>query len=380
MGDRGYKLFGLLLLVLTVASPPTVQANFLNDIANGISSAANTVSKGISTAANATADGLITATNDTGNAIKTAVNATDNGLVIAANATENGLKIAANATSKWVNTAVSDVNDVYNVSATAIKNFTSEARNSLAPAANNIDNTVKQLGNSVYNVSSGAVKGVVNYQTPTMSSSQAPAPASATSTPFTGVDPTSAASIVSTLTANATAFVQVANSLLVALGQNKTLDVENAIRNIVNNQTGNTSYPTTAVNSTISLGLAEAVVTAFVTAKNYSVTVKFNDQNMTINSSQVLDVFLAGLQDGLTPCAKNVTANATATVGTPAYFSNIASNCCYLVSQPLTNVVALGQSNGGSDDVNAALKRSQTLGQMPSLDLTRCLSNSTTTS
>jgi hypothetical protein len=55
-------------------------------------------------------------------------------------------------------------------------------------------------------------------------------------------------------------------------------------------------------------------------------------------------------------------------------------NCCYLVSQPLTNVVALGQSNGGSDDVNAALKRSQTLGQMPSLDLTRCLSNSTTTS
>ena len=48
-------------------------------------------------------------------------------------------------------------------------------------------------------------------------------------------------------------------------------------------------------------------------------------QNVTINSSQVLDVFLAGLQDGLTPCAKNATSTTSTASGSPAYFSNIAS-------------------------------------------------------
>jgi len=67
----------------------------------------------------------------------------------------------------------------------------------------------------------------------------------------TAVNATSAASVVAALTRNATGFVAVASSLLVALGQNKTLDVEQAIRNIVNNQTGETGYPTTAVNSTV---------------------------------------------------------------------------------------------------------------------------------
>jgi hypothetical protein len=377
MAYRGYKVFGLLLLVLAAGSPPPAQANFLNDIANGISSAANTVSNGLSTAANATANGLAVATNATGNAINTAVTATGNGLNIAVNATNNGLRTAANATYKWVTTAVADVNDAYNVSSSAIRNFTSDARNSLAPAANNIGNTVTQLGNSIYNVSAGAVNGVVDFKN---QAETAASPADNSSTPMTEIDATSASSIIAGLTRNATGFVPVANSLLVAIGQNKSTDVENAIRNIINNQTGETSYPTTAVNSTVGLGLAEAVVTAFVTAKNYTVTVNFQGQNVTINSSQVLDVFIAGLQDGLTPCAKNVTSNSTATSGTPEYFSSVASGCCYLVAQPLTNVVALGQSNGGTSDVNAALSRSQSLGQAPSLDLTRCLSNSTATS
>jgi len=48
-------------------------------------------------------------------------------------------------------------------------------------------------------------------------------------------------------------------------------------------------------------------------------------QNVTINSSQVLDVFLAGLQDALTPCAKNVTSTGSATAGSTEYFSSIAS-------------------------------------------------------
>jgi len=376
MGYRGYKLFGLLLLVLTVSPPPT-RANFLNDIANGISGAANTVSSGISTAANATANGLKTATTATGNAINTAVTATGNGLSVAANATGNGLKTATNATSKWISTAVDSVNDAYNLSSGAIMNFTSDARNTLAPAAHNISNTVKQLGDSFYNISSGAVKGVVDIKNPATASTPA---AADSATPTTAVNATSAASVVAALTRNATGFVAVASSLLVALGQNKTLDVEQAIRNIVNNQTGETGYPTTAVNSTVGLGLAEAIVTAFVTAKNYTVTVNFNNQNVTINSSQVLDVFLAGLQDALTPCAKNVTSTGSATAGSTEYFSSIASGCCYLVAQPLTSVVALGDSNGGTVDVNAALARSQSLGQMPSLDLTRCLSNSTATS
>lgn len=373
----GYKLFGLLLLVLTLGSPLAAHANFLNDIADGVSNAADTVSEGLSTAADATADGLNTATNATGDAIDTAVTATGDGLTIAANETAEGLDTAFNATSKWISTATDSVNDAYNVSSNAIKNFTSDARDALAPAADNIGNTVNDLGNSIYNVSSGIVNGVVDYKNP----SSAPTPAAATSsTPTTEVDATSADSIIAALTRNATGFVPVANSLLVALGQDKSEDVEEAIRNIVNNQTGETGYPTTAVNSTVGLGLAEAIVTAFVTAKNYTVTVNFNDQNVTINSSQVLDVFLAGLQDALTPCAKNVTATGTAEAGSAEYFSEIAEGCCYLVAQPLTNVVALGESNGGSEDIDAALSRSQSLGQAPSLDLTRCLSNTTATS
>ncbi len=68
----------------------------------------------------------------------------------------------------------------------------------------------------------------------------------------TQVDATSASSILATLTANSTGYIQVANSLLVAIGQNKSSGVESAIRNIVNNQTGNTSYPATAINNTVS--------------------------------------------------------------------------------------------------------------------------------
>ena len=66
------------------------------------------------------------------------------------------------------------------------------------------------------------------------------------------MDATSASSVLSTLSANSTGYVQVANSLLVALGQNKSSGVESAIRNIVNNQTGDTSYPATAINNTVS--------------------------------------------------------------------------------------------------------------------------------
>ena len=69
----------------------------------------------------------------------------------------------------------------------------------------------------------------------------------------TEADATSASSILATLNANSTGYVQVANSLLVALGQNKSSGVESAIRDIVNNQTGNTSYPATAINNTVRL-------------------------------------------------------------------------------------------------------------------------------
>lgn len=69
----------------------------------------------------------------------------------------------------------------------------------------------------------------------------------------TGIDATSAASIISGLTANSSGYVAVANSLLVALGQNKASGVESAIRNIINNQTGNFSYPATGINNTVSM-------------------------------------------------------------------------------------------------------------------------------
>lgn len=67
----------------------------------------------------------------------------------------------------------------------------------------------------------------------------------------TEIDATSATSIINALTSNSSGYIPVANSLLVALGQNKSSGVQGAIRNIVNNQTGNTSYPATAVNNTV---------------------------------------------------------------------------------------------------------------------------------
>ena len=75
----------------------------------------------------------------------------------------------------------------------------------------------------------------------------------------------------------------------------------------------------------MSLALSEAVVTALVTAKNFTVTVNFNGSTNTVNTTQVVDVFLAGLQDGVTPCARNVTSGSNATTGSTAYFENISS-------------------------------------------------------
>ena len=65
------------------------------------------------------------------------------------------------------------------------------------------------------------------------------------------VDALNATSILSTLTANSTGFIPVANSLLVALGQNKSDEVEAAIKNLVNNSTGNASYPATPLSQNV---------------------------------------------------------------------------------------------------------------------------------
>ncbi len=75
----------------------------------------------------------------------------------------------------------------------------------------------------------------------------------------------------------------------------------------------------------VSLALSEAVVTALVTAQNFTVTVVFNGTTNTVNSSEVVDVFLAGLQDAVTPCARNVTSTSNATAGSTTYFENISS-------------------------------------------------------
>ena len=75
----------------------------------------------------------------------------------------------------------------------------------------------------------------------------------------------------------------------------------------------------------MSLGLAEAVVTALVTANNYSVTVEYNGNSNSVNASEVADVFLAGLQDAVTPCAMNVSSTTNATSGSDAYFEDIAT-------------------------------------------------------
>lgn len=69
----------------------------------------------------------------------------------------------------------------------------------------------------------------------------------------------------------------------------------------------------------VSLSLAEAVVTALVTASNYTVTVG----NTSVNATQVVNVYLAGLQDALTPCAKNVSSSSNDTTS-GAYFTTIA--------------------------------------------------------
>ena len=57
------------------------------------------------------------------------------------------------------------------------------------------------------------------------------------------MDATNATSVINAITTNSSGFVSVANSLLVALGQQKSSAVESGIANVVNNQTGNMSYP-----------------------------------------------------------------------------------------------------------------------------------------
>ena len=77
----------------------------------------------------------------------------------------------------------------------------------------------------------------------------------------------------------------------------------------------------------VSLGLAEAIVTALVTANNYTVSVNYQGSTNNVNATQVADVFLAGLQDSITPCARNVSSSSNATSGSEQYFTAIAQVC-----------------------------------------------------
>ena len=74
----------------------------------------------------------------------------------------------------------------------------------------------------------------------------------------------------------------------------------------------------------VSLGLAQAIVTSMITANNYTVTVDYQGGSNRVNASQVANVFVAGLQDGVTPCARNVSTSTNATTGSSAYFNTIA--------------------------------------------------------
>ena len=74
----------------------------------------------------------------------------------------------------------------------------------------------------------------------------------------------------------------------------------------------------------VSLSLAQAIVTATLTAANYTVTVDYNGKTSTVNSSEVVAAFIAGLQDAVTPCARNVTSSNSTAVGSSNYFNNIA--------------------------------------------------------
>lgn len=82
---------------------------------------------------------------------------------------------------------------------------------------------------------------------------------------------------------------------------------------------------TSVVVPQISLGLAQAYVTALVTANNYSVTVDHQGSTNTVNATQVANNFIAGLQDALTPCARNVSSSSNTTSGSNEYFAAIAS-------------------------------------------------------
>lgn len=108
-------------------------------------------------------------------------------------------------------------------------------------------------------------------------------------------DSTLPSSILSTLLANNTGYIQVANSLLVALGQNQSSAVESAIKGIVNNSTGNTTYPSTPVNSTVSLLFLYSNLwkLSFITSKSISISYHRNNtiQNRVSIKEEIKDLF-----------------------------------------------------------------------------------------
>ena len=162
--------------------------------------------------------------------------------------------------------------------------LTSDVQTALAPAASELGHTVDSLGDSIYNVTTGTYHGVVQYgkqatggnttASNSTAATQVTPPSSLIGPPAscmllrhcslsrevghkvaqrlkvhrvdpqnTTVDATNATSVINAITTNSSGFVSVANSLLVALGQQKSSAVESGIANVVNNQTGNMSYP-----------------------------------------------------------------------------------------------------------------------------------------
>jgi hypothetical protein len=345
------RLLGLGIFLLLVATARPARADIFDTITNAITGAANT----------------------TGNAISSAANTVGNGLDTAVNATAKGLNIAANKTGEGLNTAFNAVEDAYNVSYNTVKNFTQDVREVVDPAATSVSNAVEGIADSVVNVTTSTYRGAVNYGRDFKNQGTG-------TVQDVTVDALNATSILESLQANSSGFIAVANSLLVALGQNKSSEVESAIKNLVNNSTGEISYPATPLSQNDSLSLAQAIVTALVTAENYTVTVDFNGAQNTVNGSEVVAAYIAGLQDGLTPCARNVTSSNTTTVGSSDYFNLIAQRCCFLVSKPLVYTAALSQSNSVGPEFDDALANSQRLGSAPAIDLTRCVANSTITS
>ncbi|BDA41275.1 hypothetical protein COCOBI_02-0550 [Coccomyxa sp. Obi] len=368
------KLKAFLCLALIVASATQSSADvgsFFQSLGNTFSSAGNTIKDGAQATFQVVKNGTVEAANVTGEAFKNAGNAVVDGAKTAYNKTATFAQQNFEGTKREINTLEGVLQNATSTLKQTVFDFKDSAIKELQPVADQVQAAAERLANTTVRVVSDGVSGVVSFGNDTWHALSADSPAAdlapsvapLTSSQVT-VDATSAQSILAALRGNASdaGFPALAQSIVVALAEGRGRNVSTAVGAAVGAEGGRND-------TKVSQGLAQAFATAMLAADNATV------QNAArINSTEVAEVYIAGLQDAVSNC----TASTTSTVppNTPAWFQFYADRCCGTVTDTLGRMSLIMQQvpdRVASDAWFNTLGDSYQLGQAPVFNLARCL-------